>query len=65
MTYLLDSSVLIDTLNNRKGRPGLLEEISQQEILLACCAVSVTELYMGMVRRRKQKLSSGAWSLIT
>ena len=48
MTYLLDSSVLIDVLNDRNGRPQLLTQISQQNILLACCAVNVTEIYMGM-----------------
>ena len=48
MTYLLDSSVLIDALNDRNGRPQLLAQFSQQDILLACCAVNVTELYMGM-----------------
>ena len=48
MTYLLDSSVLIDVLNDRNGRPQLLAQVSRQNILLACCAVNVTELYMGM-----------------
>lgn len=48
MTYLLDSSVLIDVLNNRRGRPQILSQLSQQDILLACCAVNVTELYMGL-----------------
>jgi predicted nucleic acid-binding protein len=48
MIYLLDSSVLIDALKGRNGRPQLLTRISQQDILLACCAVNVTELYMGM-----------------
>jgi predicted nucleic acid-binding protein len=48
MTYLLDSSVLIDALNDRNGRSQLLSQISQQDILLACCAINVTELYMGM-----------------
>lgn len=48
MTYLLDSSVIIDTLNNRKDRRRLLAELSQQDILLACCSVNVTEVYMGM-----------------
>src|SRR5260370_42686580 len=48
MTYLLDSSVLIDTLNDRNGRPQQLVQFSQQDILLACCAVNVTELHMGM-----------------
>jgi len=48
MTYLLDSTVLIDVLNDRNGRPQFLAQLSQQDILLACCAVNVTELYMGM-----------------
>jgi predicted nucleic acid-binding protein len=48
MTYLLDSSLLIDALNDRNGRPQFLAEISRQDILLACCAVNVTELHMGM-----------------
>ena len=48
MTYLLDSSVLIDALNSRSGRPELLSHLSQQDILLACCAINVTEVYMGM-----------------
>jgi predicted nucleic acid-binding protein len=48
VTYLLDTSVLIDALNNRNGRPQFLTEFSRQEILLACCAVNVTEVYMGM-----------------
>jgi predicted nucleic acid-binding protein len=48
MTYLLDSTILIDALNNRYGRSQFLTQLSQQDILLACCAVNVTELYMGM-----------------
>jgi predicted nucleic acid-binding protein len=48
VTYLLDSSVLIDTLNDRNGRPRLLAQLSRQDILLACCAVNVTEIHMGM-----------------
>lgn len=48
MTYLLDSSVIIDTLNGRKDRPRLLAGLSQRDILLACCSVNVTEVYMGM-----------------
>jgi predicted nucleic acid-binding protein len=48
MTYLVDSSVLIDVLNGRNGRSKILALLSQQDILLACCAVNVTEVYMGM-----------------
>jgi predicted nucleic acid-binding protein len=48
MTYLLDSSVIIDALNNRNKRARLLAEVSEQDILLACCPINVTEVYMGM-----------------
>jgi predicted nucleic acid-binding protein len=48
MTYLLDSTVLIDALNGRNGRPRLLAQFSEQDILLACCAVNVTEIHMGI-----------------
>ena len=48
MTYLLDSTILIDVLNGRNGRSQFLSQLSQQDILLACCAVNVTEVCMGM-----------------
>jgi predicted nucleic acid-binding protein len=48
MICLLDSSVLIDALNDRNGRPQLLAELSEQDMVLACCSVNVTEVYMGM-----------------
>jgi predicted nucleic acid-binding protein len=48
VTYLLDSSVIIDALNNRNDRPRFLAELSEQDILLACCPINVTEVYMGM-----------------
>ena len=33
MTYLLDSTVLIDILNDRNGRPQFLAQLSHQDIL--------------------------------
>ena len=44
MTCLLESSVPIDALNDGNGRLQLLAQLSQRDILLACCAVNVTEL---------------------
>ncbi len=44
-TFLLDSSVIIDTINNKKGRPGLLKDLLQQGHLLVCCAVNVTKAW--------------------
>ena len=55
MTYLLDSTVLIDALNDRNGRPQFLVQLSHQDILLACCAVNVTEIYMGCAQANKPK----------
>ncbi len=48
MTYLLDSSVIIDALNGRHERPRHLAQLSEQGILLACCPINVTEVHMGM-----------------
>lgn len=47
-TYLLDSSVIIDVLNGKRGRHLLLEELLRHGHLLACCSVNVTEVYAGM-----------------
>jgi predicted nucleic acid-binding protein len=47
-TYLLDTSVIIDALNNKRGRRELLLGLVKQGHLLACCPVNVTEVYAGM-----------------
>lgn len=46
--YLLDTSVIIDTLNGKRNRVLLLMELVQQGHLLACCAINVTEVCAGM-----------------
>jgi predicted nucleic acid-binding protein len=45
---LLDSSVIIDAINDRNDRNELLEQMIGRGILLACCPIQVTEVYMGM-----------------
>jgi predicted nucleic acid-binding protein len=47
-TYLLDTSVIIDALNNKRGRRDLLLSSAKQGHLLACCPINVTEIYAGM-----------------
>jgi predicted nucleic acid-binding protein len=47
-TYLLDTSVIIDVVNNKRGRPELLVGLVRQGHLLACCPINVTEVYAGM-----------------
>jgi hypothetical protein len=47
-TYLLDSSVIIDVLNDKRSRGELLTGLAEQGHLLACCSINVTEVYAGM-----------------
>ena len=47
-TYLLDTSVIIDALNDKRGRREFLLGLVRQGHLLACCPVNVTEVYAGM-----------------
>lgn len=46
--YLLDTSVIIDALNNKRRRGELLTGLAEQGHLLACCSINVTEVYAGM-----------------
>jgi predicted nucleic acid-binding protein len=45
MTILLDTSVLIDAINERRGRRALVRDLAFRGDTLACCAVNVTEVY--------------------
>lgn len=47
-TCLLDSTVIIDALNNRNDRGRLLQGLVAEGTLLGCCPINVTEVYMGM-----------------
>jgi predicted nucleic acid-binding protein len=47
-TCLLDSTVIIDAINNRNRRSHLLEGLLAEGTLLACCPINVTEVCMGM-----------------
>jgi predicted nucleic acid-binding protein len=48
VTCLIDSAVIIDAVNDRKGRSQLLEEMIAAGTLLACCSINITEVCMGM-----------------
>ena len=48
MTYLVDTSVIIDVLNGKQGRDALLRSLVQAGNLLACCPINVIEVYAGM-----------------
>jgi predicted nucleic acid-binding protein len=40
--------VIIDALNNKRGRRDLLLGLVKQGHLLACCPINITEVYAGM-----------------
>jgi predicted nucleic acid-binding protein len=48
MRILLDSSVIIDALRNRRDRRELLRVLVEEGHELACCAINVAEVYSGM-----------------
>jgi len=47
-TYFLDTSIMIDALNGRRGREVLLKQLLDDGHLLACSSIQVTEVYAGM-----------------
>ena len=47
-TILLDTSVIVDHLNGRRGRPAFLERLIDDGHDLACCPVNITEVYAGL-----------------
>ena len=54
--YLLDTSVIIDALNGKRGRREFLLGLVKQGHLLACCPINVTEVYAGM--RQKEEAAT-------
>jgi predicted nucleic acid-binding protein len=54
-TCLLDSTVIIDAINDRNRRSQLLEGLLAEGTLLACCPINVTEVYMGMRPNEAEK----------
>lgn len=57
-TYLLDTSVIIDAINNKKNRRQLLRDLLQGGNSLACCPVNVAEVYAGMRPNEEQSTAA-------
>lgn len=47
-TYLVDTNVLINALNGKRGHRELLHELAGQGHRLACCTVILGELFSGI-----------------
>lgn len=48
MTYLPDTNILINALNDKRGHKQLLADIVSEGHRLACCAATVGELFSGI-----------------
>ena len=53
-TYFLDTSIIIDALNDKRGRRDFLMELLTQGNLLGCCSINITEVYAG-IRAKEEK----------
>jgi predicted nucleic acid-binding protein len=47
-TFLLDTSIIIDAINDRRGRRQLLSDLLDQGNTLGCCPINITEIYAGL-----------------
>ena len=54
MRLVLDTNIIIDAINRKNGRSESLQRLIDEGILLACCSINITEVYMGM-RPHEQK----------
>jgi predicted nucleic acid-binding protein len=48
-TCLLDSGIIIDALNGKRGRRELMDRLIEDGADMACCSINVTEIYAGML----------------
>src|ERR1035441_8491802 len=55
-TFLLDTCVIIDALNGKRGRRVLLLDLVKSGHVLACCPINITEVYAGM--RPKEEVAT-------
>lgn len=65
MTFLPDTNVLVDALNGKHGRREWLRKLVLEGGRLACCTITVAEIYAGMrpheAMRTDQFLSALVW----
>ncbi len=61
--FLLDTNVIIDALNGKKNRAAFLLGLTEQGHILACCPVSVSEIYAGVRPKEEQRTAALLHSL--
>jgi predicted nucleic acid-binding protein len=46
--HLLDSGIIIDVLNGKRGRAEAVNQLIREGSEMACCSINVTEVYAGL-----------------
>ncbi|MBV8904910.1 MAG: type II toxin-antitoxin system VapC family toxin [Acidobacteriia bacterium] len=62
--YLPDTNILVDALNHKRGRRELLRKLVLEGNRLACCDVTVAEVYSGMWPHEAPRTDSFVSSLV-
>lgn len=57
-TFLLDTNIIIDAINGKHNRNGALIALAEAGHTLACCPVSVAEVYAGMRHKEEPKTTT-------
>jgi tRNA(fMet)-specific endonuclease VapC len=53
--FLLDTTFIIDVLNNRRKRDAAMRELIAGQHELACCPINVTEIYNGLRENERDR----------
>jgi predicted nucleic acid-binding protein len=53
--FLLDTTFIIDVLNDQRKRLAVMKDLIAQRHELACCAINVAEVYAGMRQPETEK----------
>ena len=62
-TYLLDTSIIVDAINEKKNRNPALIGLAEQGHTLACCPVNVAEVYAGLRPKEEERTAALLHSL--
>ncbi len=62
--FLPDSNILVDALNAKRGRSELLRDLLSKGHRLACCPITVAEVYSGMRPHEASRTDQFLWALV-
>jgi predicted nucleic acid-binding protein len=53
--FLLDTTFIIDVLNDQRKRLAVMKDLIAQRHELACCAINVAEVYAACAQRKPKR----------